>query len=189
MTDNSKQVTGWYGNAFKNWPKQCGPKPGADLLTTVHALGCRPGKQALARALELRECGATDGQVKMACIAGWGASGSHHNKRRDLITGGYVKRVPMQASDEGHQVYRITLTARGEGRVKTVLAGDADKASTGDAPKAKAGKKAKRTPKAKAVDKVIADAGTAMQAIATAPADLTPADLADTVQAADQPQA
>jgi hypothetical protein len=117
----TKQIeTTGYQVALKNWPtKLAGPKVTLALLNTAHALGCRAGKQALAMAMYLREGGASDGQVKAACIAGWGSSGSHHNKRRDIQGAGLVKNAAVGVSDaNGHKVYAITLTAKGEGKVK-----------------------------------------------------------------------
>ena len=127
----------YYANAFKNWvTKLMGPKPTLEQITAAHAAGCRPGKQALAMAMYQREAGASDGQVKAACIAGWGSSGSHHNKRRDLVKAGYFKTKPLPADGAGHKVYAVTLTPKGEGKVKAVA----------EAPKAKPAKKAPAKP-------------------------------------------
>ena len=118
MTD-----TNWYTTVFKGWQvKALGPKPTAELFTQAHALGCRPGKQALAMAMYLRDGGATDGQVKMACIIQWGSSGSHHNKRRDLIAAKLVAEKPAVSDAQGHKVYAIALTARGTSKVEGAAA-------------------------------------------------------------------
>ncbi|HET9285727.1 MAG TPA: hypothetical protein VFR24_27565 [Candidatus Angelobacter sp.] len=87
-------------------------------LEAAHALGCRPGKQALAVAMCLREGGATDGQMKMACILNWGSSGSHHNKRGDLVDRKLVRTVNAHEDATGHKVYTIALTPKGEALVK-----------------------------------------------------------------------
>lgn len=110
-------ITATYGVALKGWHKPTmGSKPGLELFEQAHALGCRPGKQALARALELRADGATDGQIKAACIAQWGNSGSHHNKRGELATAKLVKVTKTKPG--AHTVYRIELTPKGVERVK-----------------------------------------------------------------------
>ena len=107
-------VTGWYSTVLKGWQvKLLGPKVIAEQLTAAHALGCRPGKQALAMAMYLREAGASDGQVKAACIIQWGSSGSHHNKRRDIVAAKFVRDVPTVNDAQGHKVYAITLTDKG----------------------------------------------------------------------------
>jgi hypothetical protein len=130
-----------YSTAFKNWPKLAGSKPTLDMLNAAHALGCRPGKQALAMAMYSRDGGATDGQVKLACIAGWGASGSHHNKRRDLQRAKLISVVtePM-VSPSGHTIlkYLVKLTATGQARLTKVAEVTAPVAKP-----AKAAKKAK----------------------------------------------
>jgi hypothetical protein len=66
--------------------------------------------------MELRAEGATDGQVKQACIIGWGNSGSHHNKRKDLIAAKWVKRETMPPAGN-HTVYKISLTDKGAEKV------------------------------------------------------------------------
>jgi len=139
MTKNTNEATG-YKVAFKNWPtKLAGPKPSQALLDQVHALGCRAGKQALAMAMYAREGGASDGQVKAACIAGWGSSGSHHNKRRDLVGAGLVKEINKGVSDaQGHKVYAIQLTAKGTAKLaKPVEAKPAKPAKAAKAAKEK----------------------------------------------------
>lgn len=119
MSKNIIKETTGYSNALKNWvPKLMGPKVTKEMLETVHKLGCRAGKQALARAMEMRSCGASDGQIKAACIAGWGSSGSHHNKRRDLIAAKLVRRIAIGNSDSnGHTVYTIELTDKGKTKI------------------------------------------------------------------------
>ena len=120
MTTKHNDALGTYRSILKGWVKALGSKPTAEMFEAVHALGCRPGKQALARAMELREEGATDGQVKQACIIGWGNSGSHHNKRKDLITAKWVKREAMPPAGN-HTVYKIVMTEKGLEKVAGVL--------------------------------------------------------------------
>ncbi len=122
----AKQNT--YGMVTKGWSvKLSGPKPTVEQVLQAHALcGLNRafGKQALARALELREGGATDGQIKAACIAVWGGSGSHHNKRGDLHRAKLVTVDKVKVADDaggaGHTVYRIALTAKGSALVQGV---------------------------------------------------------------------
>lgn len=110
---SKNENTGWYDTVLKAWPKQAGAKPSVENFATAHKLGCRPGKQALAMAMYLRDGGATDGQVKLAAIVQWGSSGSHHNKRRDLVGAGLVKAKPVVSDAQGHKVYAIALTDKG----------------------------------------------------------------------------
>jgi hypothetical protein len=132
-----------YTAMLKAWPKGAGPKVTNEQLDAVHKLGARPGKQAMANAMYLRPTGATTGQVCMVVGA------PQLNKMRALRDGAkVVKQVPADKTAEGHTVYRIELTAKGEAKVKAAaekLAADAE------AKPAKA--KAKR--KAKAVDPVV----------------------------------
>lgn len=145
---NSNDVTNWYSNVFKTWQvKQLGPKPTADQLTAIHNLGARPGKQALASAMALRDCGVTGAQIVMACGA------PQLNKMRGFITDGLLKRLPVAPSSEGHTVYRLEVTTKGtkriEGNVKR--AAEAEAKGEGETkPKAKAAAKAKGAPKPKA---------------------------------------
>ena len=140
MTKNS--VLNYYTTALKGWQvKALGPKPTEAEFTAAHALGCRPGKQALAMAMYLRAGGATDGQVKMACIIQWGSSGSHHNKRRDLQGAGFVKNIPATNDAQGHKVYAIALTTKGTAKLAKPV----------DTAKAAKPAKAQATPKAKPV--------------------------------------
>ncbi len=137
----TKQITGWYADTFKAWQgKLLGPKPTAEMLGTIHGLGARPGKQALANAMALRDCGVTGSQIVIACGA------PQLNKMRGFISDGLLKReaVPPQGS---HTVYKLTLTAKGASRVKASTAKvDADKPVKVSKPKAA------RKPKAKPVD-------------------------------------
>jgi hypothetical protein len=81
-------------------------------------------------AMYAREGGASDGQVKAACIAGWGSSGSHHNKRRDLVGAGLVKEINKGVSDaQGHKVYAIQLTAKGTAKLAKPVTAKATKAT------------------------------------------------------------
>lgn len=145
MTDNSK-VTAHYTEQFKAWPTALiGPKPTAEMLTNVHRLGLRPGKQALANAMACRDKGVTAGQIVIACGA------PQLNKMRDLITDALVKRVAVPKTPEGHTVYKLELTAKGKARIERSAKAElkADEAGKVDAP----AKPAKGTRKAKA-DKV-----------------------------------
>lgn len=150
--------TNWYGNVFKSWNiKHLGAKPTAEMLATIHGLQARPGKQALACAMALRDCGVTAGQIVMACGA------PQLNKMRGFITDALLKRLPVAPSAEGHTVYKLELTAKGKQRVERTAkaleakaaAGEAD---TADKPvKAKAAVKAARKAKVKAAVAAKAD--------------------------------
>lgn len=103
-----------YATLFKGWNvKVLGEKPTDDQLAAIHALGARPGKQALANSMYLRDSGATNGQVVIACGA------AQLNKMRELVTRKLVKRDMNAGQNEaGHTVYKISLTAAGEAKVK-----------------------------------------------------------------------
>ena len=110
-------ATQWYSTTFKAWPaKLVGAKPSADQLDTIHKLGARPGKQALANAMMLRECGVTGSQIVIACGA------PQLNKMRDLIAKGLMKSVPISKNAVGHTVYKLALTARGLAKVAKAVA-------------------------------------------------------------------
>ena len=131
-----KTAADWYATTFKQWPKQVGAKPTADQLDTIHKLGARPGKQALANALMLRDGGVTGAQIVMACGA------PQLNKMRDFVAKGLAKRVPISNDAAGHTVYKLALTPRGTAKVAKVAAAPAEAMPV----------KAKRKGKAKPVD-------------------------------------
>jgi len=137
----------FYKPMFRSWQaKHLGPQPTDEMLERAHAFG-RPGKQSLALAMTMRPEGATAGQIVQACGA------PQNNHRRHVVEKGWFKREPASASAEGHTVYKVTLSKKGEAKLATVTAkaaADADKA--GEAPvKATKGKvKAKATKRAKA---------------------------------------
>lgn len=137
----TSNITAWYGDVFNGWAgDRLGRKPTAGELNTVHMLGLRPGKQALANAMYLRPAGATQGQVIQACGA------PQLNRMRGLVADGLVKRVPMSAA-AGHTVYRIEITAKGLAKVTKASAVVASDTANGEAkPVTKV--KAKRKPKA-----------------------------------------
>jgi hypothetical protein len=132
-------ITQWYGDVLNRWAgDRLGRKPTAVELNTVHMLGLRPGKQALANAMYLRPAGATQGQVIQACGA------PQLNRMRGLVADGLVKRVPMSAA-AGHTVYRIEITAKGLAKVTKASAVVASDTANGEA---KPVKPVKRKPKA-----------------------------------------
>jgi hypothetical protein len=148
MSKANNEALGWYGHMVKVWPtKHVGAVPAAETLANVHALGCRPGKQAMAIAMALRPVGVTGPQIVMVCGA------PQLNKMRGLITDGVVKReaVPPQG-DTGHTVYKLTLTAKGAAKVKAAGKAAAEAKPTTAAKPGKAAKAAKPR-KAKAVAK------------------------------------
>lgn len=166
----------WYATVFKSWPvKALGPKPTAEMLASIHGLGARPGKQALANAMGLRDCGVTAGQIIIACGA------PQLNRMRGFITDSLLKRLPVPPSPEGHTVYRLELTAKGKQRIERAAKQAADKAAAGDGDKPAKAKKAatKRPAKAKGTAKQV-------EPVNTAPADTGTSDASN---ATDQPQA
>ena len=138
----ANHASDWYATTFKQWPKQVGAKPTADQLDTIHKLGARPGKQALANALMLRDGGVTGAQIVMACGA------PQLNKMRDFVSKGLAKRVPISNDAAGHTVYKLALTPRGTAKVAKAVApveGDAKPAKASKR-KAKADKPAVQAP-------------------------------------------
>lgn len=128
-----------YAHMLKGWSKGMGSKPTAEQLHTVHMLGARPGKQALANAMALRDGGVTGSQIIMACGA------QQLNKMRGFVTDGLVKWEAMPFTEAGHKVYRIALTAKGSAKVTKAEA----KAAETPAEKPAKAKKAKGKGKAK----------------------------------------
>lgn len=135
---NSSNVTAHYADVFKVWPTNLlGPKPTAEMLQSIHQLNARPGKQALACAMALRDKGVTAGQIVIACGA------PQLNKMRGFITDALLKRVAAPKSSEGHTVYKLELTAKGKQRIERntkleAKAVEAGKGETADKPVTKA---------------------------------------------------
>jgi hypothetical protein len=171
--------TNWYSNVFKSWQaKVLGPKPTAEMLASIHKLGARPGKQALAIAMGLRDCGVTNSQIIGAC------GNPQLNKMRGYITDAFLKREAVPNTAQNHTVYKLVLTPKGLNRIKQseARAAKADAAGKGEAPvkgdaKVKAGKTAKqgrtaklaRAARVKAAGKV-QPTSEAPKAVETAPA-------------------
>jgi hypothetical protein len=108
----SKDVTGHYADVFKNWDKRLlGPMPATKDLAVIHALGARPGKQALANAMALRPQGVTGSEIVIACGA------PQLNKMRGFVADGLLKREATPPRN-GHTVYKLTLTAKGASKAK-----------------------------------------------------------------------
>lgn len=141
----SKQITGWYADVFKAWPKGVGPKPSAADLDTIHKLGARPGKQAMANAMALRADGVTGSEIVIVCGA------PQLNKMRGFITDALLKREAVPPRNN-HTVYKLTVTAKGQARVKGKVQAEAK----ADTPKADKPKRV-RKPKAKPVAEVPAE--------------------------------
>lgn len=162
----SNEVANWYGSVFKSWQvKQLGPKPTAEMLASIHGLGARPGKQALASAMALRDCGVTAGQIVIACGA------PQLNKMRGFITDALLKRLPVSPSAEGHTVYKLELTAKGNQRIARAVKAETEKAAQGEV---KAEKPAKPVTKAKGAVKAKAKAKpAAVETPASEPASVT----------------
>lgn len=143
MTLNANEALKPYATMFKGWQvKLAGDKPTGEMLATAHALGCRPGKQALAMAMALRAGGVTGGQIIAACGA------PQLNKMRDTVAKGLAKWAALPMTEAGHKVYHLELTAKGNGKVSKAA----------EAPAAEKPAKAKRASKAKAKPAPVAEA-------------------------------
>lgn len=110
MTDH----TNAYAPFFKGWQvKALGPKPTNEQLAAVHGLGARPGKQALAIAMGLRDVGVSNSQIIMAC------GNPQLNKMRGFITDAFLKRdMTAPPNEHGHTVYKLAVTKKGEARIE-----------------------------------------------------------------------
>lgn len=107
----------WYKTVFSNWQgKFMGRQPTAAELNTIHLLGARPGKQALAAAMALRPTGVTANQIIMACGA------QQLNKMRAMVADHLVKWVATPADAANHKVYRLELAAKGKTKVEKAAA-------------------------------------------------------------------
>jgi hypothetical protein len=104
-------ATNWYAIEFKNWVKQCGSKPSAEMLQSIHDLGLRPGKQAIACAMGLRPEGVTNSQIALVC------GNPQLNRMRGLIDDRLVKRLPASRDERNHTVYKLQLTEKGMARI------------------------------------------------------------------------
>lgn len=159
---NVANDSNWYANVFKAWnAKVLGPKPTTELLANVHKLNARPGKQALACAMALRDCGVTGSQIVVATGA------PQLNKMRGYISDGIFKRLPVPPSAEGHTVYKLELTGKGKTKISQYEARAAKAATveTADAKpaKAKGAAKVKKPAKVKAVEPVTTAAPTVIE--------------------------
>jgi len=94
-TPKAPNHRGWYATVFSNWQtKQLGAQPTNEQLGIIHALGARPGKQAMANAMALRDQGVTGNQIKAAASLFDGNPTPQLNKMRGFITDALVKRLP-----------------------------------------------------------------------------------------------
>lgn len=177
----------WYSTTFKVWQvKHVGSKPTAELLANIHNLGARPGKQAMACAMALRDEGVTNAQIIQVCGA------PQLNKMRGFITDGLLKRVPVAPNALGHSVYKLELTAKGTKRIESAVKRAAEAAAKGDdataAKPKKAAAKGAAKPKGAAKRKGATKAAPATQAPSDAPAVTDQAPAVHVDGAADQPQ-
>jgi hypothetical protein len=131
--------TDFYKSVLKAWStKLSGPAVTHDQLTTAHALGCRPGKQAVHIAMCLRPEGCTVTQFVAAA-----SSGPAHNKRRELVAKKLIKVSVMG----NPYAYVAALTDKGQKAVTAYA--EAMKADAEGTAKPKAKAKRKTTRKAK----------------------------------------
>ncbi len=110
---------GYYANVWPNWViKVLGPQPTNEQLAVIHGLKARPGKQALACAMALREAGVTGNEIKGAVALIDGGANPQLNKLRGMVdTAKTMQWVPMP-DRAGLHVYRIKLTAFGQAMLK-----------------------------------------------------------------------
>src|SRR5678815_5653135 len=85
------------------------------------------------------------------------------NRMRGLISGGLFKRAVVAANEQGHTVYKCTVTPKGEAEIKRIAKVMANANATTEAPKAAMtkAKAAKRV--AKAINDAKAAAGDPVQ--------------------------
>src|ERR1700690_951953 len=142
MTTNQNRAP--YATTFKSWQKSWGPQPTEAQLAAVHGLQARPGKQALAIAMGLRDCGVTNSQIVGAC------GNPQLNKMRGLISDAYLKRELVPNNELGHTVYKLHVTKKGEGRIARTVANAVKAEAAGNATEAPAKAKAPAKRKVKA---------------------------------------
>lgn len=123
--------------------KQAGPKPTAEMITTYHRLGARHGLQCLAGAMALRPDGVTGSEIVMAC------GNPQLNKMRGFVADALVKQVNMPKRN-GHQVYKLELTAKGKARIERTAKLEAEKLAAGEVKPADKPAKVSKPRKAKA---------------------------------------
>lgn len=141
MSNNETNAATHYTDFFKKWQgagmlKLLGPKPTVDQLATVHGLGARPGKQAFAIAMSLRDCGVTGGQIVIACGA------PQLNKMRGYVIDALLRELPAPMF-EGQKVYKHEVTPKGRQRIERFVKAQAAATAAGDVEQPKAPAKAK----------------------------------------------
>jgi hypothetical protein len=130
----------WYASNFKQWDvKRLGARPTGEQLLNVHRLGLRPGKQALACAMSLRDTGVTNSQIVIACGA------PQLNRMRGLVDDRLFHREPASPGVNNHMVYKNTLTQKARDRIERVAKREADAAIAEAAAVTDASKPAKAT--------------------------------------------
>lgn len=150
MSNTETNAATHYGDFFKKWQgagmlKLLGPKPTAEQLALVHGLGARPGKQAFAIAMSLRDCGVTGGQIVIACGA------PQLNKMRGYVIDALLRELPAPMF-EGQKVYKHEVTPKGRQRIERFVKAQAATVAAGEtetvkAPKVKAAKKRTSAPR------------------------------------------
>lgn len=143
----------WYTGVFKSWQvKLLGPKPTSEQLASVHNLKAKPGKQALATAMALRDCGVTNPQIMIAC------GNPQLNKMKGFVTDALLKRIPVPPTAEGHKVYKLEITPKGRQRIARSEQADQKLDAAGKVVEADEKQPAKRPSKAKGAPKAKAKA-------------------------------
>lgn len=110
---------GYYANVWPNWvTKALGAQPTNEQLGTIHGLKARPGKQALACAMALRDTGVTGNEIKGAVSLVDGGANPQLNKLRGLVDIAKVMQWVPMPDRNGLHVYRIKLTPHGANMLK-----------------------------------------------------------------------
>lgn len=182
MATNSNGVNhrNYYGSIWANWViKALGPQPTNDQFAVIHGLKARPGKQALACAMALRDTGVTGNEIKGAVSLLDGGANPQLNKMRGLVDLAKVMAWVPMPDRNGLHVYRIKLTPHGQAMLKGNASAPihATAALKATAPKPKPHAKVTLTtkpPKARVAKGKPAPTGAPIQAPAAKPASEAP---------------
>lgn len=110
---NANDALKAHAEFFKVWPvKFAGQKPTGEQLLTYHLLGARFGKQCLAGAMSLRDCGVTNSEIQVAC------GNPQLNKMRGFVDDALLKRDMGAGKRDGRDVYKHVVTPKGLLRIK-----------------------------------------------------------------------
>jgi hypothetical protein len=131
------QANTYYSKLLANWSKAWGSKPTAEMFNTVHAVGKKPGVEALHLAMCLRPEGCTVPQFTAAGAVLKGSKcGPANNTRKAHVAAGLFTQTIMPGTRP--YAFALALTSKGKAMVKAAWAAAqaADKAAVADKPKA-----------------------------------------------------